>query len=210
MKLFQIYLFILFAISSNEGDKFLTALEQEVVREINLARQNPKAYAKFIEQLTPYYVGKQIRRPGKIAIITEEGVGAAEEAIRFLRSVKPVSALKSSKGMSLGARDHVEDQGPTGATGHEGRDGSQVWDRVNRYGTWQQLIGENISYGRDTAREIVIGLIIDDGVPGRGHRTSIFNSDFKVIGVAYGYHATFGSMCVMTFAGGYKEKKGNR
>ncbi len=187
---------------------FPTFLEKEVVRELNLARQNPKKYASFLEQLKPYYVGKFIKRPGEPTIMTEEGVSAVDEAIRFLKSVKPVAKLKFSEGMSKAAMDHVKDQGTKGMLGHKGSDGSQPSDRVNRYGTWRWIAGENISYGRDQARDIVIGLIIDDGIPSRGHRENIFNQSYHFVGVACGDHKTFGAMCVITFAGEYIEKRG--
>jgi len=191
------------------GDaKFLSPLENAVVYEINKARTAPKDYSSFLEQYKRYYDKKLLKLPGQTPILTNEGVGAAVEAIRFLRSIKPLPPLNPSKGMSLGARDHVTDQGPSGSNQHKGSDGSQPWDRVNRYGTWEKSIGENIAFGIDKARNIVMFLIIDDGVSIRGHRKNIFNPDFRVIGVACGHHATYRTVCVITFAGGYQEKGG--
>ena len=36
------------------------------------------------------------------------------------------------------------------------------------------LIGENLAFGHDNAINTVTALIIDDGVPNRGHREIIF------------------------------------
>jgi len=193
----------------NAGDaEFLSPLEHAVVSEINKARTVPKDYSSFLEQYKRYYDKKLLRLPGETPILTKEGVGGVVEAIRFLRSIKPIAPLNPSKGMSSGARDRVTDQQSSGSSPHMGSDGSQPRDRVNRYGTWEKSIGENIAYGSDKARNIVMGLIIDDGVSGRGHRKNIFNPDFRAIGVACGRHATYRIVCVITFAGGYKEKSG--
>ena len=212
---FVIICFIIFQVISigctqNRGARINRApsfLEQQVIKEINLARQNPKRYAIFIEREKSYYVGKFIKRPGETTIITQEGVSAVDEAIRFLKTTKPVAPLKYSKGMSLAAMDHVKDQGKKGTLGHRGSDRSQPRDRVNRYGSWRWTVGENISYGREKARDIVMGLIIDDGVPGRGHRENLFNSAYKIAGVACGYHKIFDMMCVIDFAGEFLERK---
>jgi uncharacterized protein YkwD len=186
---------------------YLSPLEREIIHEINLARTAPKDYASFLEQFKKYYHEKLIKLPNETPIITKEGVGALIEATRFLRSTKPVPLLHLSKGMSWGAKDHVKDLSLSGASQHRGSDKSQPLDRVNRYGTWQKVIGENISFGHDRARNIVMSLIIDDGVPHRGHRKNIFNSDFRVIGVACGEHPNHKTVCVITLAGGYIEKE---
>jgi uncharacterized protein YkwD len=191
-----------------EEAKFLSPLENSVVREINTARTAPKNYASLLEQSKKYYDGKVLKLPAETPLLTKEGVEGIVEAIRFLRSVKPLPPLNPSKGMSSGAKDHVMDQGSSGSSQHKGSDGSQPWDRVNRYGIWEKNIGESIAYGSDKARNIVMYLIIDDGVSSRGHRKNIFNPDFRVIGVACGHHATYRTVCVITFAGGYKEKSG--
>ncbi len=190
--------------SNAEQLSYLSPLENAVIREINMARSNPKSYANFLEEWMRYFDGRLLKIPGERILQTKEGATAVNEAMNVLRSMNPVPRLSPSKGMSLGARDHVKDQGSSGSIGHRGRDGSTVWDRVNRYGTWEKCIAENISYGSDKARNIVMGFVIDDGVPGRGHRKNIFNPDFRVIGVACGHHGTYGTVCVITFAGGYK------
>ncbi len=194
--------------SANEKANPLSPLENAVVDEINKARTAPKDYASLLEGYKKYYDKKLLKLPGETPILTKEGAKAVVEAVRYLRSVKPIFPLNASKGMSLGARDHVTDQGSSGSTQHKGSDGSQVWDRVNRYGAWEKSIAESIACGSGKARNIVAFLIVDDGVSNRGHRKDIFNPDFRVIGVAFGRHPTYRTICVITFAGGYKEKSG--
>lgn len=195
-----------FAPSTEIGrDYRISPLEKDIAREINLARTNPRKYASFLEERKKYYDGKLFYRSDGTILRTREGVSAVKEAMRFLRSENKLSPLNLSRGMSFGAKDHVRDIGPRGATRHKGSDGSKTSSRVNRYGTWQGQIGENIFYGGDEAREIVMGLIIDDGVSSRGHRRNIFNAIFRVVGVGCGYHDEYRTVCVITFAKGYIE-----
>jgi len=185
---------------------YLSAMEREVLDEINVARTNPLKYAEFAKDLRNSMAGRMIKRPGKPTILSQEGIAAVDETIGFLSSVRFVTALSPSRGLSMAAQNLARNQGPKGTIGHEGPDGSQVNHRADRYGEWTALIGENINYGAETPRELVLALIIDDGVPSRGHRKNIFNPMFRMIGIACGPHAKFSSMCVMDFAGGYKEK----
>jgi len=185
--------------------RYLSPLESDIVREINLARTHPEKYAEYLGVWSRHYEGNIRRLPDRIAVRTKEGVEAVNEAIVYLNSIGPLEALRPSKGMSQGARDHVRDQGPEGRFGHVGSDESTTGDRVNRYGAWRTLVGENIAYGSKGARDIVAQLIVDDGVPGRGHRANIFDPRFDVVGVAFGHHNVYEAMCVITFAGDYIE-----
>lgn len=171
-----------------------------IVREINLARENPAIYANYIEEMRSHFNGRMFVLPGRTHLITKEGVHAIDEAVRFLRSTRPIQPLTLSTGMSRGAADHCADQAG-GAMGHGNPSG-----RMNRYGRWSVLWGENIAYGQTNARDIVMALIIDDGQRARKHRKNIFNPTFNYAGVGYGPHARYGSVCTTDFAGGYTER----
>ena len=188
---------------SAEG--YLSAIEQSVLDELNLARSNPKNYAKHLKALRRHYHGNEFRRPGEVILVTHEGVSAVDEVIGYLSTVEPVATLTPSRGLSKSAADHAREQARTGGMGHVGGNGSQPWDRMSRYGTWRITVAENIYYGSSNPRDIVLQLIIDDGVEGRGHRLNIFNSDYRVVGIGCGPHAQFDMMCVMNFAAGFSE-----
>jgi uncharacterized protein YkwD len=187
--------------SSDAGDISARA----VIREMNLARQNPALYATFVQELRGRMAGNVLVLPGHTRIRTKEGTAALDEAIQFLRTAQPQAPLTLSPGMCRAAADHCADQA-AGGFGHEGRDRSHAGDRIARYGTFTGGWGENISYGKSTARDVVLALIIDDGLPARKHRKNIFNPYFNFAGAAFGRHARFGTVCSMDFAGGYAER----
>src|SRR3954466_4304865 len=67
-----------------------------VVREINLARENPSLYATFVAESRPFHLIEQGR--------------AVDEAVRFLQKAHPLPALTLSAGMSRAAADHCAEQ----------------------------------------------------------------------------------------------------
>lgn len=186
---------------------YLSPLEVEILEEMNLARMEPQRYAGFIEEFKMYYNGRQLLLPGRQkALLTVEGVAAVDEAINFLRAAKPLPPLAVNRGMCLAARDHASDLALKGLTGHKGSDGSSPNARLERYGAWEGNVGENIVYDVNTARQIVIGLIIDDGTSNRGHRRNIFDPNHRVAGVSITDSASNGARCVLNYAGGFQDK----
>jgi uncharacterized protein YkwD len=180
-------------------------IEREVLAELNAVRANPSAYAANLSALLPLYNGNLIKKPGMtVSIRTNEGAAAVREAIAALQRQSPLPSLTLSSGMSAAAADLANDQRRTGAMGHTGGDGSSPGSRLGAHGTWQMSYSENVDYGPFlTGRDVVIDLLVDDGVPDRGHRRNIFDGNAHVVGIACGPHPRFRSMCVMDQAYGY-------
>ena len=76
-------------------------------------------------------------------------------------------------------------------------------NRIEKYGTWDTSIAENITFDDDDPVEIVLNMLIDDGNPSRGHRLNIFNSYFRTVGIATGFHKNYRHCTVINFAVGF-------
>lgn len=173
--------------------------EAMVFAELNRARANPRAYAAELRQYRGYFSSRIMRIPGQpVAIMTNEGVAAVDEAIAFLERQSPLPPFATSRLLARAADDHVDEQGPRGAFGHESRDGSRAGERSHRRGGGR-YVAEAISYGPADGAEVVRQLIVDDGVPDRGHRNLIFTTEFTFAGVGCGDHARLDNMCVIDF-----------
>jgi uncharacterized protein YkwD len=182
--------------------------EMAVLEELNLARTNPSEYARYLADHKRDYRGYYVVVIGGRRFRTTEGLSAVDEAIAFLQMASPLPPLSASRPLTLAARDHANDLGPKGLTGHVGTDGSQPIDRIRRYGTPRTAAGECISYAPLDPRALVIRLLVDDGVPGREHRKDIFNPDYRVAGIAIGRHKIDEYICVIDFADQMQEKPG--
>jgi len=188
---------------------YLTGIEKDVILEMNKVRTNPRKYAElYIQPKLRYFSGLNYSVPGQITILTQEGTTAVNACITALNKENSVGVLTPEKGLSLAAKDHVADQSKTGQIGHDGSDRSTPEIRMRRYGIFNGswTLGENIDYGNTTGREIVCSLLIDDGVPSRGHRTVIMNKAFTQTGAGYGTHTQYRTSCTITYANGYASK----
>lgn len=135
----------------------------------------------------------------KVRYLTEEGVAPVDEAVRFLEAQSRRRPLAAADVLREAAIDHCAEQAADGSLGHVGADGSDPGARVRRRGGGI-YVGEVITYGSDTAADVVRQLIVDDGVADRGHRKLVFAEDIDFAGVSCGPHPAFGTMCVVDVA----------
>lgn len=187
---------------------YLDKLEKDVILELNKVRSNPKRFAEeYLEELQTAFDGKLFTYPGQDPVKTQEGISPLTECIQVLKSTSPMPILQPVEGLTRATEELVNDQQKHGGIGHIARNGSTPQKRIEKYGEWDICSAEDITYGSFEARQIVIFLLIDDGVLDRSHRKNILNPCFRFAGVAFGNHPSYLSMCAIDYAGDYKNKE---
>lgn len=183
---------------------YLSDLEKDIILEQNKARYNPAKYSElYIKKRAEKFVGNNYISFKQLPLKTVEGPAAVIECYTEMQKADSLPPLMPEKGLYLAALEHVYTQGATKETGHIGTNGESPFDRIKKHGTYKKA-AENISYGYNNAREIVISLLIDDNVPDRSHRKIILNNSYSQTAVAFGSHKAYKNMAVILYANDFK------
>lgn len=187
----------LLALAAGGAEAAPSRFESGVFAELNRFRSDPAGYTVFLRDYLPRFEGKLLISDdgSEIDIMTREGVAAVDEAIRDLRREKPLSELTWSDHLARGAADHVAAQSRSGAVGHY-TNGRGPGERMKARGGGP-YVSEVITYGHHSPAGVVDQLLIDDGVPDRGHRHSLLRPEHRYAGVACGTHNVHRTMCVI-------------
>lgn len=176
----------------------MSVMERDMVYEINRVRSVPLSYLAYIEPMlaeakqkltqqgkgdpnysltTTFYPDhKQVDTTWHF--INEEEVHALETLVDDIKKLPSLSILQPDPGIYKAASKHAADQhAHQWKLGHIGSDGSYPWGRITKFSPSMSFGNENIAGNslRVTARDIVIQLLVDSGIPGYGHRYNLLN-----------------------------------
>jgi len=147
--------------------------ESEILSELNSLRTNPQNYIKYLEEMKQSFSGNKFKNSQGLEVVSFEGVAAVDEAIEFLKKQTPMSGLKISKGLTKAANQHLQDMLTNDFFGHRGTDQSLPDERAGIFGSAKSGVTENITEGGQTAKEIVLQMIISDGLKSRSQRNNL-------------------------------------
>jgi uncharacterized protein YkwD len=184
------------SLNTAKSATFLSALEQEVLFELNKVRSDPSRYAEmYVRPVLDEFKGKLNVRQH---VETQEGPAAVQDCLTHLMRMKGMNALEPDQDLARVAAGLTSAQSKTRQTGHTAPNGKTFEQRMRKLKFRRS--GECISYGESSARGIVLSLLIDDGVPSRGHRNIVLDRNFTRAGVSAGTHRQYGEMCTIDFA----------
>lgn len=165
---------------------YLSDDEKEVVLFINLIRYNGAAF--WQHHALPYIKTHEIPHTKYVRSLERE-----------LKATKNLAPLYPSKALFDAAKTHAVASGKEGVVGHRSSAGSfekrlkPLSDRFN-------YILENCDYGSSGAMDILMNLMIDEGIPDVGHRKNILHPEIDAIGLAIAPHKNYRYTCVQVFA----------
>lgn len=168
--------------TAKEAD-FMNDTEKKVVLLTNLARMDGELFLKLIAEP---YLKQNI----------EEETSYTRSLRKDLKRTPKLKPLEVSKDLYEPALQHATESGKTGRTGHQGFN-KRTAAIMKNYAT----AGENCDYGNQEALDILMNLLIDEGIADVGHRMNILDSSFYYLGVAIAPHKKYGVNCVQIFAG---------
>ncbi|RLD67149.1 MAG: CAP domain-containing protein [Bacteroidetes bacterium] len=165
---------------------YLSNSEKEVILYMNLARLDGSWFIEHIYNK-------------KISFVNKFSISYRKSLVIDLKEVKDLPMLNPAKGLTKSARYHAKDMGTIGDIGHKSSDGTSTFVRIKKYAQGGYM-AENCQYGHEEAIDIVLDLLIDDGISSLGHRKNILNSNFSYVGVAIEPHKVYRVNCVQDFS----------
>ena len=181
-KLHLILSLFLWVVSS----EFVYAQTEEVLKIMNEVRTDPQGFLNG--RLLPYLKEHEL-----------EDNSYAKSLVSELKVAKPVNALQSSSVLEKLAKGHAVDMGEKGKVGHNSSNGTTFVNRLRKR-IKTGMIAENCDYGNTEPLDIVMSLLIDDGITSLGHRKNILHPTLQYVGIAVEKHKTYRVNCVMDFA----------
>ena len=168
------------ACNTAKNATYMSLEERKVIYILNLMRKNPKLFARSVVAKYP-----GLAYQGWLVNIDEY-----KSLMDTLLKMQPVNLLKPDKKCYTSSQCHAASTGPKGYVGHARID--THCDSLLYYN------GECIDYGYDRALDIIMHLMIDEGVSSLGHRL-ICISSYKGLGVSIQPHKQYGHMAVLDF-----------
>ena len=178
----------------------LQQLSEELFKEHNNLRRDPKSYIEKLNNLENYYKDKIFRCPKEIPIETYLGSSGIKNAIEFLKNQEPIKELIYSESLSKSALDHANDIGSQGLLNHIGSKGSLLCDRIEKYTEWDGSIADSLQFCYKNAENIIISLLIDDGSNEKHQRENLFNEEFQYIGIGCSIHKKLEICTIFNYA----------
>ena len=157
----------------------LSDVEKEAIMYLNLARLYPKQFAQT--EAKDY--------AGAATMAAPKNSGYQRSLVNDLLKMKPIARLSFDNSVYAFAKCFAKESGDRGTVGHNRKKCAKPTG----------FFGECCSYGMKSGKDIVMQLLIDEGLKDLGHRTIILNPAFSKVGLSVAPHKKWNTCTVIDF-----------
>ena len=185
--------------------KQATAKPKEIIEEINKLRENPSLYAKKVEEYSTYFNDKIFKLPNlNIKIQTQEGASPYIETVEYLKTKEKINTLIPSKALCEIAQEIADNlvDSETGEIDEELHE--QI---IDKHGSFSGKFTRAMDFGGFTSEQVVINFLVCDGDVDRTQREPLLGEGLKKIGVAFGKHNIYRTICVLVTCSEFNNTK---
>jgi len=178
-----------------------SAIGKKAFEYLNEIRVNSKKAIEDLNQLKQFYKDKFYCNPSLPVIVeTKEGTAAIEDAIAFLQKMEPVSRLVWDDTLVKTSASLIDLFEKQGAVSHGQKDLSFT-KRIGEQNRSNSRSAENIALGRNDPKDIVLSMVIDDGLTSRRNRLNLFDAGFSKVAIVIGGHKDHRYACIISLKG---------
>lgn len=160
-------------LNSSAFYKFLSKPEQESVYWLNYFRQNPR---RFLNTIIKEFLVQFPEAKSAYTRSLEVDILKAPQSLTLVLPDSGLNGIAAAHALDLKKRN--------GVISHVSSSGKNFVQRIQAAGKYN-CGAENIFIGSFNALESLIALLIDHGVPDKGHRANILDPKFQLIGVSF-------------------------
>ncbi len=160
---------------------YLSSDEKEIIYILNLVRTDPGLFSKTVLKKYPSLSGKGYLADDEFYYLS---------LVSTLNKMQPINTLMPDRSSYESALCHASSSGASAYVGHKRTNSNCEKKKIYN--------GECCYYGSSDPLEIVLSLLIDEGVPSLGHRNIILSS-YNKVGVSIQPHKKYGTNTVLDF-----------
>ena len=158
---------------------YLTQPEKKLIWILNMVRNNPPLFAQTVLKKYPDSINKPWIK----------NIAEYKSLLTTLEKTKKLSLLNPDSLGWISAKCHAATSGLAGYVGHERQDNTCK----------TTFYAECCDYGSDDPLDIIMNLLIDEGVPSLGHRNILLSNVYKKAGVSIQPHKVYQYTAVLDF-----------
>lgn len=157
--------------------------KDDLLLHLNDLRARPQTWRTFVDSIVVLW--EEGSAPRMLQhLLGSEGLSLLLELRRYLDTVQPAAPVHRLQCLDRVAGDHANDvaANPNG-NAHRSSNGQTLTQRLQAQCSGIRSFGECVDHLSPTSSTVVLRLLFDPDVPGRGHRRNLFDPSYRSVGI---------------------------